>query len=32
MITIENLDDLARDARMAHALEIQQNCKETGKL
>lgn len=29
-ITIENLDELARDARMEHAREIQQNCKETG--
>lgn len=29
MITIENIDELARDARMAHAREIQQNCKET---
>lgn len=30
MITIENLDELARDIRMAHAWEIHQNCKETG--
>lgn len=30
MITIENMDELARDTRMAHAREIRQNCKETG--
>lgn len=30
MITIENMDELARDARRAHAQDIQRNCKETG--